>query len=207
MRRAAASVEAGVTRGIEGDYARTQLAEGRRSAFLAIALAAVLVAAAVYAVLAPSEGPLDAPDSGGVVGVPADVDERVSIGHPGLQNPTDADIEIRRVEVVGKDPGLELVGALVFPGHSGLGSAIGFPPPTDRRARLVDATDATIESGQMFDVIIGVAASAPGRHTFEGFAIDYRAGVLSFREVVSSRTLLCAPERLGESCLDRDEDF
>jgi hypothetical protein len=180
-----------------------------RGVLVVAPVALLVVGAFVYGVRFPAAipgGPLGEDRGGGGVGFSADVGEPVSTGLLQLRNRSDVTAEIRRVELVGKDPGLTLVGAVVFPGHSHIGTANGFPPPMqpNRRARLFDAVGARIRPGQAVDVIIGFAASAPGKHGFERVAVRYRARGLPYRALHSLAGVVCAPESRVRSCLEDD---
>jgi hypothetical protein len=171
---------------------------------LAVAVVVVLAAGVfAYGVRTPAAipgGPL-ADEVGVSVGMPADPGRRVSTGLLRVRNPSDVTAEIRRVELVGKDPTLTFVGALVLPRiGTMIGSDRGFPPRSlsaRRRASLVEVFGARIPPGQAVDVILGLAALRPGTHGFEQVAVRYRARGLTYRAVYGIRAVVCVPRARG----------
>jgi hypothetical protein len=182
---------------------RLLLAAAALGALAVLAAAALLDADETPAVVVG--GPLAPPEEHARVGAAGvvDVGERYSVGFMRLHNRGEEVAELERIELLGRDPQLRLVGALVLPRVWSMGTDHGFPPPfipPRRRATFVEAVGATIAPDWAVDVWVGIATAARGRHGFRDVAVHYRSGGRRYRTVYPISAFLCAPRSWPGNC-------
>ena len=167
----------------------------RRRAVGLLVPAALALAAFAYGVRTPAAlpgGPFgDYGDGANLVAMPADVGEPVSLGAMPLRNRGDVPVEIRAVELVGQEPAVRFVGALVSRGPAGIGGVPGFPPEPDRhrRPRFEPAVGARPEPGEFVELVV----TEPGAHGFDDVAVRYRARGLPYGIAMGLGGRVCAP--------------
>jgi hypothetical protein len=172
-----------------------------------IALTVVGVAAAIWLMTGspsttPSDGPLDQwGEPLQSIGMPADVGRAYSYGTLYVVNHAWEPVVIRRVELVGASPGLELLGAqLVVGSTAGVGADFGFPPSTGQTG--IAAAGAAVPSEEPGQIIVGFTVAHEGVFTSSAVAISYTLGGRTYRDTFPVSLRVCAPRREAGEIID-----
>jgi hypothetical protein len=176
--------------------------------FLAVGAAVALVHGDPGHPARRTGGPLACEDCGrSATAVPVHIGEPVSMGPLFLRNETDKSIRIERVELLGVDPGLELIGLLaVEPDgrHPFVGGDRGFPPPgsSGTRHAVPGYQLAPAHSkAEVVQILFGLRLTRPGRAGARRIAVDYRVGDVPYRAYFDHSMWLCTP-RYRKVCID-----
>ena len=158
-------------------------------------------------------GPLACPHRGecgrSATGGPVNVGASASLGPLALRNEGDETVTVERVELLGVDPGLELIGMLVVKPdgrHPLVGSSRGYPPPEPggsthavRGYQLAPAKS----NADYIQILFGLRLRSPGRAGARRIAVDYSAGDVPYRAYFDHSMWLCT-HRVDrtEGCID-----
>lgn len=135
------------------------------------------------------------------IGMPADVGQAYSHGTLYVVNRASEPLVIRRVELVGASPGLELLGARFVAGSTaGVGTDFGFPPSAGRTG--IAAVGAAVPPNEPGQIIVGFAVASEGVFTSSAVAISYTLGGRLYRDVVPVSLRVCAPRRNAGKIVD-----
>ena len=124
-----------------------------------------------------------------------------------LRNETDKSIRIERVELVGVDAGLDVIGLMaVEPDgrHPLVGGDRGFPPPGSggiRHAVRGYELAPARSKRDVVQILFGLRLEAPGRAGARRIAVDYRVGDVRYRAYFDHSMWLCTP-RFRKICID-----
>jgi hypothetical protein len=170
-----------------------------KPAWVLLALASVMLAAGCGG--RATGGPLADP-FGFSESAPKDVGKPMSTWFT-LRNRGHEPATIERVRLVDRDPALHLLGVVTLPVAvigGGSGFVSGFPPPPmgSGRARPQPIAGAVVAPGDYAHgtpLVVGIAASAPGIHSFRGVVLDYRVGGKKYRAVYGESAAICTPKR------------
>jgi hypothetical protein len=176
--------------------------------FLAVGAAVALVHGDPGHPARRTGGPLACEDCGrSATAVPVHIGEPVSMGPLFLRNETDKSIRIERVELLGVDAGLELIGLLaVEPDgrHPLVGGDRGFPPPGSGGFRHpvpgYELAPARTRAA-VVQILFGLRLTTPGRAGARRIAVDYRVGDVPYRAYFDHSMWLCTP-RYRKICID-----
>jgi len=152
-------------------------------------------------------GPLQGTEPWGTItltGVPARVDQPISIGVEVVSHDMPADLRIEGIRLIGAPDELRVVGALASTGRGEsfvcVGSSRSFPPAGCR----VDPLEGWRISGEAvehggFQIVLGLAASRPGTYGYPGVLLTYTDTTGErFTDVFLQGGQVCAPMKDGQ---------
>lgn len=150
---------------------------GRRLILSAGAAALALAAAAISSNAAPETQfpePLKQSGPGQVsIGKGVEVGQSYSVGHLYVVNEGPSPVTLEDASLIAPPAGLDLVGVSVAPGESSsLGSDIGYPPRFPPPG-LRPLAGATIEPGELTQIVIGFRVEMRGDFVTPGVSITY----------------------------------
>jgi len=188
----------------------TRLVIGAAGVLVAVAASALAIVELHPGVLGRRiGGPLACPDCGrSATALPVNIGKPVSMGPLPLRNEGDRDVTLERVELVGVDRALALIGMVVVEPdgrHPLVGAGPGFPPAepggTIHPVRGYVLPPAQTNANYV-QILFGLRLTAPGRAGARRIAVDYRVGDVPYRAYFDHSMWLCTP-RYRKVCIDR----
>lgn len=164
----------------------------------ALVAVAVIAGAAIFAMVSSGggsvgEGPLAGSSSLIGFGMPVDVGTPASISGPYVvQNVSDRPLVLDRLDLVGREQGLTLVGAYVVRA-SDIGGVLGYRVPRDGHA----VRGATVPPHTRIAIVLGLKVAAPGSYAFHSFTVSYHQGSHDYRNGYPVAARFCARARSG----------
>lgn len=185
-----------------------RVAIGAAGVLVAVASALVIVELHPSVLGRRSGGPLACQDCGrSATALPVNIGKPVSMGPLALRNEGDADATLERVQLLGVDRGLALIGIVVVEPdgrHPLVGAGPGFPPTepggTTHPIRGYVLPPAKTNANYV-QILFGLRLTAPGRAGARRIAVDYRVGDVPYRAYFDHSMWLCTP-RYRKVCID-----
>ena len=169
----------------------------RTALVLTLMLVASLLVAGVWFRLHTTAGPLGPSEYeiGSMVGIPANVGDRVAAGLFAPVNASSGALVIDSIAPDAVPPGLRVLGYRVT--QAGIGSARAFPPagvPGDAVRGWV------VQPGHGVNFVIGLEPLRDGTFTIPGFTVRYHEGWHRYTVHYGQAVRICAPLAAIKNC-------
>jgi hypothetical protein len=134
-------------------------------------------------------GPLEPPPGRTEATVPVDLNEPYSWGLVYLDNSGSDAAQVEALDLGQIPTGLRVLGSYAVPGNAGIGLLSGYAPNSGR-----PVVGLTIPAKEKYNVVVGLSATAPGRHMISEVRVRYTSGDQEYDATFSDAVVLCAPK-------------
>jgi hypothetical protein len=180
-----------------------QIARNRnRGLILLLVASAVLVALGIFLLVrmlgdnVKSGGPLAPPEgSAAAVATPVDLNAPYSWGLIYLRNEGDDAAHVEALDLGQIPSGLRVLGSYAVPGNAGIGFGEGYHPSDGR-----PVVGVTIPPKMTYNVVVGLSATARGRHVIPEARVRYTSGGTTYEATFNLAVVLCAPKADYPEC-------
>jgi len=185
---------AGYGEGVDAKQSAPQIARSRVVIPLLLASAVVLGLGIFFLVRmlgddVKSGGPLaNPPDYRDEARAPVDLNEPISWGLIYLENKGSDPAHVEALDLGQIPSGLRVLGSYAFPGNAGIGLLLGYAPSRGR-----PVVGLTIPPKATYNVVLGLSATARGRHMIPAVRIRYTSGNQKYEATFNQAVALCAP--------------
>jgi hypothetical protein len=164
---------------------------------LLLALAVMVAGCSVGTSDVKSGGPLAYPDPDyrDASTAPVALNEPYSWGLIYLDNTGSDPAQVEAFDLGQVPSGLHVLGSYAVPGNAGIGLLAGYVP---KRGRPV--VGLTIPPRETYNVVVGLSATAPGRHVIPQVRVQYASGDQKYEATFNQAVVLCAPKADYPEC-------
>jgi hypothetical protein len=120
---------------------------------------------------------------------PVALNEPYSWGLIYLNNRGSDPAQVEELDLGQVPSGLRVLGSYAVPGNEGIGLLAGYAPNRGRRV-----VGLTIPPRETYNVVVGLSATAPGRHVIPQVRLRYTSGDQKYEATFNQAVVLCAPK-------------
>ncbi len=142
-----------------------------------------------------SGGRLAPPEGSAAVATPVDLNAPYSWGLIYLRNEGDNSAHVEALDLGQIPSGLRVLGSYAVPGNAGIGFGEGYHPSDGR-----PVVGLTIPPKMTYNVVVGLSATARGRHVIPEARVRYASGGTTYEATFNVAVVLCAPKADYPEC-------